>query len=246
MHDTLVYFRQRPDRRRSRRREITFRGFYLDTERWVLPLSHDEVVHLKRSLLAKMPGNGPRQFAGLRALLANQVGQPGKKLLFMGTELAPAGEWAHDRELPWAQAKADPSRVEYARFLADLAVLYRSSPSLWAGDPDQEGFEWIDGEGLADAWVVAWLRRGSAAEKRDELVVVQNGAATARHGYRLGLPATGAWDEVLNTDSVHYGGTDVGNGGRVVAEPQPWGGQPASSLITVPPRGVLFLRAARR
>jgi 1,4-alpha-glucan branching enzyme len=247
MHDTLAYFRLRPDRRGRRRREITFRGFYLDAERWVLPLSHDEVVHLKRSLLGKMPGKGARQFAGLRALLANQVGQPGKKLLFMGTELAPEGEWNHDRELPWRMAEGDPARAAYARFLADLAVLYRSSPSLWAGDPDPGGFEWIDGEGLTDAWVVAWLRRGSAAGTPDELtVVVQNGAATARRGYRLGLPATGAWDEVLNTDSAHYGGTNIGNSGRVVAEARPWGGQPASAVVTVPPRGVLFLRPASR
>jgi 1,4-alpha-glucan branching enzyme len=153
----------------------------------------------------------------------------------------------HDGQLPWQVAEGDPARADYARFLADLAVVYRSSPSLWAGDPDPAGFEWIDGEGLTDPWVVAWVRRGSLAGMPDELtVVVQNGAATARDGYRLGLPLSGAWDEVLNTDSAYYGGTNVGNDGRVVAEDRAWGGQPASAVVTLPPRGVLFLRPASR
>jgi len=245
MHDTLVYFRKRPDQRWRHRREITFRGFYLDDERWVLPLSHDEVVHEKRSLLGKMPGTPGQQFAGLRSLLANQVGQPGKKLLFMGTELAPAGEWNHDRSLPWKEAERDPARLAYARFLDDLAALYVASPALWAGDAEADGFSWIDGQGETDASVTAWVRKGAAPGRAEEvLVVVQNGASTARPRYRLGLPLPGRWDEVLNTDSRHYGGTDLGNGGRVLAEPQPWGGYPASAVITLPPLGVLFLRPA--
>ena len=243
MHDTLVYLRKRPDQRWRHRREITFRGFYLDDERWVLPLSHDEVVHEKRSLLGKMPGGRSQQFAGLRSLLANQIGQPGKKLLFMGTELAPEGEWNHDRALPWKEAERDPDRVAYARFFDDLSALYHASPALWAGDPDAAGFELIDGGGESDASVVAWLRRGSLPEQPTEvLVVVQNGASTPRHGYRLGLPLAGPWDEILNTDSERYGGTNVGNGGRVVAEQVPWAGQPASALVTLPPLGTIFLR----
>jgi 1,4-alpha-glucan branching enzyme len=243
MHDTLVYFHKRPDRRRLHRREITFRGFYLDNERWILPLSHDEVVHGKGTLLGKMPGKGKQQFASLRSLVANQIGQPGKKLLFMGTELAPEREWDHDRELPWKEAEADAARLGFARLLDDLAALYHASPSLWAGDADPGGFAWIDGEGTTDPSVVAWVRRGALPEMPEEVtVVVQNGAATARHGYRLGLPVSGPWDEVLNTDSEHYGGTNVGNGGAVLAEPRPWGGHPASALVTLPPRGTLFLR----
>jgi len=243
MHDTLVYFRKRPDQRWRHRREITFRGFYLDAEHWVLPLSHDEVVHEKRSLLRKMPGTRPRQFASLRSLLANQLGQPGKKLLFMGSELAPDREWNHDGALPWREAGRDPARAAYGRFLADLAALYHSSPSLWAGDSDPEGFAWIDGEGTTDASVVAWLRRGGEpGGPGDLIVVVQNGASTPRRRYRLGLPQAGAWDELLNTDSEHYGGSNVGNGGHILAEPVPWGGQPASALVTLPPLGVLFLR----
>src|SRR5439155_19608901 len=170
-------------------------------------------------------------------------GQPGKKLLFMGSELAPEHEWDHDRELPWEIAEGDTLRVGYARFLSDLAALYHASPSLWAGDADPDGFAWIDGEGAADASVVAWLRRGARPEDDEELVVVvQNGASTARRGYRLGLPHPGPWDEVLNTDSEHYGGSNLGNGGRIMAEPIPWGRQPVSALVTLPPGGVLFLR----
>jgi 1,4-alpha-glucan branching enzyme len=245
MHDTLVYFRHRPDQRWRHRREITFRGFYLDAERWVLPLSHDEVVHEKRPLLGKMPGTRAQQFASLRSLLANQLGQPGKKLLFMGSELAPAREWDHDGALPWREAAGDAARAAYGRLFADLATVYRGSPALWAGDPDPGGFEWIDGEGATDASVVAWLRRGAPPGEPEELVVVvQNGASTARRGYRLGLPRAGTWDEVLNTDSEHYGGTNVGNGGAVVAGTDPWGGQPASAVVTLPPLGVLFLKPA--
>ena len=247
MHDTLVYFHKRPDRRRLHRREITFRGFYLDNERWILPLSHDEVVHGKGTLLGKMPGKGEQQFASLRSLVANQVGQPGKKLLFMGTELAPEREWDHDRELPWKEAEGDAARLGFARLIDDLAALYHASPSLWAGDADPGGFAWIDGEGTEDPSVVAWVRRGALPEMPEEVtVVVQNGAATVRQGYRLGLPVPGRWDEVLNTDSELYGGTNVGNGGAVVAEARPWSGHPASALVILPARGTLFLRPSAR
>jgi 1,4-alpha-glucan branching enzyme len=245
MHDTLVYFRKRPNQRWRHRREITFRGFYLDAERWILPLSHDEVVHLKRSLLGKMRGTETQRFASLRSLLANQVGQPGKKLLFMGSELAPAGEWNHDRALPWKEAETDPARLAYASFLADLTAIYHGSPSLWARDPDADGFQWIDGEGTTDASVVAWLRRGGLPDAPEEVtVVVQNGASTPRRGYRLGLPLPGAWELVVDTDAAQYGGSGAGQPGPIEAEARPCGGQPASALVTVPALGVLFLRPA--
>ncbi len=246
MHDTLVYFRKRPDQRWRHRREITFRGFYLDAERWILPLSHDEVVHLKKSLLGKQRGTTPaQQFAGLRSLLANQVGQPGKKLLFMGSELAPAGEWNHDRTLPWKEAEQDPARAAYARYLADLAALYLASPPLWARDADPSGFAWIDGEGTTDASVVAWLRRGGLPGEAEEvMVVVQNGASTARRRYRLGLPSPGSWDVALDTDAADYGGTGADQR-SVRAEGTPWGGQPASAVLNLPALSVLFLRPSR-
>ena len=246
MHDTLEYYARRPDQRWRARRAVTFRGFYMDAERWILPLSHDEVVHLKGSLLGKMPGDRVQQFASLRSLLANQIGQPGKKLLFMGAELAPQGEWNHDRALDWEKAAADPLRIAFARLVDDLGALYRSSPALWAGDPDLAGFAWIDGDGATDASVLAWLRRGRLHAPAELMVVVQNGASTARGGYRLGLPLPGPWEEVLNTDSEHYGGTNLGNGGQVIAEARPSGGQPASAVVTLPPLGTLFLRPAAR
>ncbi|MEO8251190.1 MAG: 1,4-alpha-glucan branching protein GlgB [Chloroflexota bacterium] len=245
MHDTLDYFEGKPPWRWRHRRKLTFRGFYLDTESWILPLSHDEVVHEKRSLLQKMPGGRPQQFASLRSLLANQVGQPGKKLLFMGSELAPDREWDHDRALPWEEAARDSLRIALLRLLDDLGTLYRASPSLWAGDSDPESFAWIDGEGVTDPSVLAWLRRGERTNRLAELmVIVHSGASTERRGYRLGLPLPGQWDEVLNTDSEFYGGGNVGNAGRIVADATPWGGQPASALIRVPPLGTLFLRPA--
>ena len=245
MHDTLTYFRRTPGQRWRDRTHLTFRGVYLASEGWVLPLSHDEVVHLKRSLLEKMPGDPSQQFASLRSLLANQVGQVGKKLLFMGTELAPAGEWDHDTPLAWEAAAADPLRAGIAALVADLGALYLSSPALWAGDPDAEGFDWIDAERSTDPSVVAWLRRGALPKEPAQLMVmVQNGASAVRRGYRLGLPQAGAWEEVLNTDSLRYGGVDVGQGGPVHAEPIPWGGQPASAEITLPALGTLFLRPA--
>ena len=246
MHDTLNYFGAPPARRKRRKRDLTFRGMYLKSERWVLPLSHDEVVYLKRSLLGKMPGRWRQRFANLRSLLANQVGQPGKKLVFMGTELAPAGEWNHDVALPWGMA-TDPLRDGLARFLADLGSLYRASPALWAGDPDEAGFSWIDaGSHSSDPTVIAWLRRGAVSgAAQDELVVVQNLGAAARIGIRLGLPHAGRWDEVLNTDSRHYGGANVGNGGGVEAGPGPTGSQPASAIVTLPAYGTIYLRPQR-
>ncbi len=245
MHDTLAYFRRTPGQRWRDRGHLTFRSVYLASERWVLPLSHDEVVHLKRSLLGKMPGDTAQQFASLRSLLANQVGQVGKKLLFMGTELAPAGEWDHDAPLAWEAAAADPLRAGIAALVADLGALYLSSPALWAGDPDDEGFCWIDAERTTDPSVVAWLRRGALPKEPAQLmVVVANGASVVRRGYRLGLPLAGAWEEVLNTDSARYGGADVGNGALLHADPIPWGGQPASAEITIPPLGTLLLRPA--
>ncbi len=247
MHDTLKYYERAGGQRWRYRRRLTFRGFYLDAESWILPLSHDEVVHLKRSLLGKMKGSPAQRFASLRSLLANQTGQPGKKLLFMGSEIAPAGEWNHDRALPWEAAASDPLRTALGRLVIDLGAVYAASPALWAGDPDPAGFAWIDADGKADPSVVAWVRRGALPRKRGELlVVVQNGASTPRRGYRLGLPVAGAWEELLNTDSEHYGGANVGNGGRVLAEAVPWGGQPASALLILPALGTIFLRPAAR
>jgi 1,4-alpha-glucan branching enzyme len=244
MHDTLDYFARAPQWRGTHRHRITFRGIYLRTERWVLPLSHDEVVHLKRSLLGRMPGDPAQRFASLRSLLANQVGQPGKKLLFMGTELAPAGEWNHDLELPWQAAEGDPLRAGLAACLADLGELYRAAPALWEGDEDPSGFAWID-IGDRDGLTFAWLRRGlTASGEPDLVVVVQNLGARPRRRYWLALPAEGRWLLALNTDDRRYGGASATRRGVINATAGPLGGMPASAVITLPALGTLFLRRA--
>ncbi|MDP9250225.1 MAG: alpha amylase C-terminal domain-containing protein, partial [Chloroflexota bacterium] len=205
----------------------------------VLPLSHDEVVHLKRSLLGKMPGAKAQQFANLRSVLANQFGQAGKKLLFMGTELAPSREWNHDVALPWHTAN-EPLRASFARYLADLGFLYATSPALWAGDPDSSGIAWIAGTELGSS-VLAWMRRASEAD-REPMVVVQNLAPAARPGFRLGVPRAGRWEEALNSDASEYGGSGVVNPGSLRTENLSANGQPDSLQLDLPALGSLFLR----
>ena len=239
MHDTLAYFGEDPVHRRYHHDKLTFRGLYLHTEHFVLPLSHDEVVHGKGSLLDRMPGDEWQRFANLRALLADMYTQPGKKLLFMGSELAPWNDWSHDRPLPWEIAD-EPMRAAYGRYLADLGALYRRTSALWAADPDPAGFAWIDASDVETS-VYSYLRR--AAE--DLVVVILNLTPVPRHGYRLGLPVAGEWEEALNSDSEHYGGSNVGNLGAIHAEETGWHGQPASALLTLPPLGALILRPRR-
>ena len=237
MHDTLDYFRHDPIHRRYHHDRLTFRGLYMHTEHYVLPLSHDEVVHGKGSLFGKMPGDEWRRFANLRSLIANQYTQPGRKLLFMGIELAQASEWSHDATLPWATAK-EPMRASFLRYMQDLGALYRASPALWAADEEPETFAWIDA-GDVEGSVISYLRRAG-----DEVMaVVQNLTPVPRLTYRLGLPKPGHWTEALNSDSSHYGGSNVGNLGGVTAEPVAHHGQPASAVLALPPLGTLVLRA---
>jgi len=238
MHDTLDYFSREPIHRRFHHDRITFRTLYKDTEQFVLPLSHDEVVHGKGSLLRKMPGDEWQRFANLRAMLVDMWGQPGKKLLFMGSELAPWEEWNHDRALPWETAADDPRRAAFGRFVEDLGRLYASSPAMWAGDHDPGGFAWIDAADVESS-VYAWIRLGDD----DVAVVVLNLTPVVRHDYRLGLPRGGRWLEALNSDSEHYGGSNVGNlGGVFASTDQPWHGQPASAVLSLPPLSGLILR----
>ena len=242
MHDTLDYFARTPEWRGTHRHRITFRSVYLRDERWVLPLSHDEVVYLKRSLLGKMRGTLAQRFASLRSLLANQLAQPGKKLLFMGTELGPAGEWNHDLELPWQAAEGDPLRAGLDRCVVDLGALYRDSPALWEADEDPSGFAWID-IGDRDGTTFAWLRRGATASgETDLLIAVQNLDATPRRRYWLALPVGGRWRTVLNTDDRRYGGESSTQRQPIVAADIPLGGMPASAVIGLPALGTLFLR----
>jgi 1,4-alpha-glucan branching enzyme len=238
MHDTLAYFHEDPVHRRYHHHRLTFRGLYMFTEHFVLPLSHDEVVHGKGSLLGKMPGDEWQRFANLRSLLANLYTQPGKKLLFMGSELAPYEEWSHERSLAWALA-AEPMRAAYGRFAADLGRLYLDSPALWAADPDPQTFAWIDASDVESS-VFSYIRRAGDSM----LVVVQNLTPVARQGYQLGLPQAGRWEEVLNSDSEHYGGSNLGNQGAIVADAAPFHGQPASARLTLPGLATMILRPA--
>ena len=234
MHDTLAYFRRTPKERALHPEMLTFRSMYLHTEHFVLPLSHDEVVHEKRSLLGKMPGHARQRFANLRSLIANQYLQPGTKLLFMGTELAPMAEWDHDRSLPWETAE-EPMRAAFAHYLEDLGRLYLATPALFG-----DGFAWIV-TGSNRSGVFAWMRGDES-----RVVVIQNLAPLARHDYRVGLPAAGAWEEIFNSERAQYGGSGLGNPTGIQADGAPSHGQPVSAALTLPALGTLVLRPAPR
>ena len=211
MNDTLRYFARDPIHRAHHHDEITFGLWYAWSEQFVLPLSHDEVVHGKRSLLAKMPGDEWQRFANLRALLALTWTHPGKKLLFMGAEIAQPWEWHHDGFVPW-QLRADPRHAGVERLVADLNRLYRTRPALHVADCRPEGFAWAVVDDRAQS-VFAWFRRGG----EDEVLVVLNLTPVPRQGYPIPVPRDGVWRELLNTDSVLYGGSNLGNAGGAVA-----------------------------
>ncbi|WVT81146.1 1,4-alpha-glucan branching protein GlgB [Pengzhenrongella phosphoraccumulans] len=236
MNDTLRYLAEEPINRRYHHHEATFSLVYAFSEHFVLPLSHDEVVHGKGSLVSKMPGDRWQQFAGVRALLAYQWSHPGKQLLFMGCEWAQGQEWAEGHGLDWYELDyADHAGVQ--RALIDLNAAYRSHPALWSRDFDPAGFEWIDSND-ANHNVLAYLRRDSHG---GVVAVVVNFAGTPHEDYRLALPEGGPWREILNTDSEIYGGSGVGNLGLVYSEPVPWNGRAHSARLRVPPLGVLYL-----
>jgi 1,4-alpha-glucan branching enzyme len=237
MHDTLDYFHHDPIFRRYHHSRLTFGLWYAWSERFILPLSHDEVVHGKGSLLGKMPGDPWQRFANLRALYAWMWAHPGKQLLFMGGEIAQDSEWAHDRSLDWHLLRF-PEHAGVQRLLADLNAAYRQTPALWERDDTPEGFAWIDG-GNADQNVLSFLRRDGAG--RWGLACIANLSPQVHEGFRVGLPQTGGWREVLNTDAVAYSGSGVGNFGRVVAEDRGWNGQPHSAVMTLPPLSVIWL-----
>jgi len=237
MHDTLEYFVEDPVHRRFHHDELTFRMVYAFTENYVLPLSHDEVVHGKGSLLAKMPGDAWQQFANLRALFGWMTAMPGKKLLFMGAELAQPTEWNHDHELPW-HLLGDPAHAGIQRWVADLNALYAREPGLHRGDCVPEGFAWVDAAD-APASVLSVLRRDPTGSGRDVLVVA-NLTPVPRHGYRMGVSVGGRWVELANSDGEPYGGTGVGNLGGVDASPDPMHGFEQSVVLTLPPLAVLF------
>ena len=235
MHDTLEYFRHEPVHRRYHHDALTFGLLYAHHENFVLPLSHDEVVHGKGPLLDKMPGDRWQQFANLRLLYAFMYAYPGKKLLFMGDEFGLPEEWNHDRPLNFGLLEHD-EHSGLRRLVADLNALYRDRPALHGDDFEQQGFEWIDCHD-ADNSVISFLRRSGDRM----MAVVCNFTPVVRHGYRIGVPQSGSWRECLNSDAEHYGGSNQGNLGRVKTEPRPWMGRPASVSLTLPPLAAVFL-----
>ena len=240
MHDTLDYMHQDPVHRRFHHHKMTFGLLYAFTENFVLPLSHDEVVHGKGSLIGKMPGDRWQKFANLRAYFGFMWTHPGKKLLFMGGEFAQEREWNHDQSLDW-HLLDDSLHRSMQSLVRDLNHLYRSTPALHARDVDPGGFEWLNATD-ADQSVYAYLRHGGPDDP--PVLVVCNFTPVVRENYRLGVPRAGEWVEALNTDAGHYGGSNVGNSGSVRAEAAPWQGRSASISLTLPPLATLVLRYA--
>jgi 1,4-alpha-glucan branching enzyme len=236
MHDTLEYFGRDPVHRRWHHDRLTFRGVYAFTENFMLPLSHDEVVHGKRSLLAKMPGDEWQRFANLRLLLGYQYTLPGKKLLFMGAEFGQEREWSHEGSLDW-HVRDEPRHRGVERFVTDLNRLYREVPALHELDAETGGFEWV----LADAesGTLAFLRKG---RQGPPVLVLCNFTPVPRHELMVVVPSAGFWRELINSDAESYGGSGQGNLGGLETEPEPWEGAAHTLLLTAPPLGLVVLQ----
>ena len=238
MHDTLDYFAHEPVHRRYHQNQITFGLLYAFTENFVLVLSHDEVVHGKRSLIGKMPGDPWQQFANLRTLYGYLYGHPGKKMLFMGSEFGQWKEWNHDTSLDWHLCD-QPYHRGLQRYVQDLNRLYRQEPALHAVDYEWNGFQWIDFNDTENS-VIAFLRKGETAG--ETLLCVGNYTPVPRHHYRVGVPAAGRYRELLNSDAGLYGGSNTGNSGGVHTEASPCHGHPYSLSLTLPPLSFLFFK----
>jgi 1,4-alpha-glucan branching enzyme len=243
MHDTLDYMSRDPVHRSYHHGRLTFRGIYAFTENFVLPLSHDEVVHGKRSLIGRMPGDAWQRFANLRLLYGYMFTQPGKKLLFMGADIAQWREWNHDDQLDW-HVLGQPHHAGLQGWLRDLNHFYRQEPAASELDFEHTGFEWLDAD---DAWnsVLSYVRKSRpdpTTGEPDEILVVCNFTPLVRRNYRVGVPDVGFWRELLNSDSEIYGGSGVGNLGGLPSAPVPFHGRPHSLNLTLPPLGILILK----
>jgi 1,4-alpha-glucan branching enzyme len=238
MHDSLHYMALDPVHRKFHHNELTFRQLYAFSENFVLPLSHDEVVHGKGSLLGKMPGDAWQQRANLRLLLGYQYLQPGKKLLFMGGEFGQAREWNHDTSLDW-HLLDDPAHQGIERWVRDLNTLYRGERALHERDSEPAGFDWVDCND-AEQSTLTWLRRGR--DQGEALLVVCNFTPVPRANHRVGVPWGGVWQELLNGDAPLYGGSGQGNFGGAEATPVAWHGRPQSIVITLPPLALVVFK----
>ncbi|MFC0543891.1 1,4-alpha-glucan branching protein GlgB [Kutzneria chonburiensis] len=236
MHDTLRYLSHDPVHRSYHHNEMTFSLMYAWSENFVLPLSHDEVVHGKGSLWGRMPGDAWNKAAGLRSLLAFMWAHPGKQLLFMGGEFGQIDEWSEKRSLDWPLLD-EPLHNGIKRLVGDLNAAYKVSPALFTLDTSPDGFSWIDANDSAGN-VLSFLREG---EDGSMLACVANFSGSPHQDYRMGLPTTGVWREVVNTDASVYGGSGWGNQGEIVAGAKPWHGRPASAIVQLPPAGVIWL-----
>ncbi|MDO9638731.1 MAG: 1,4-alpha-glucan branching protein GlgB [Pseudotabrizicola sp.] len=237
MNDTLSYMEKDPIHRKYHHHKMTFGLHYAWSENYILPISHDEVVHGKGSMLTKMPGDGDEKFANLRAYYGFMWAHPGKKLLFMGCEFAQGAEWNHNQSLDWHQLE-NPQHSGMQALVRDLNRVYRDTPALHVNDTRPEGFEWIESSD-AEASVYAWIRKGSEG---DAMVVALVNMTPVDRRYRVGLPAGGDWAELLNTDSVAYGGGNRGNLGGVTAEEVQCHGRPWSAVVTLPPLSAVYLK----
>ena len=238
MHDSLHYIQQDPVYRAHHHNELSFGLVYAWHEHFILPISHDEVVHGKHSLIDKMPGDRWQKFANLRAYLSFMWAHPGKKLLFMGCEFGQWREWNHDQELDWYLLQY-PEHRGVQKLVSDLNRLYRDEPALHEQDDVPQGFQWLIGDDATNS-VYAWLRWSKAGKP---VLVVANFTPVPREGYRVGVPVEGTWHEILNSDSALYSGSNYGNGGGVTTDPHPSHGQPVSLVLNLPPLGVLIVRA---
>ncbi|RMG72772.1 MAG: 1,4-alpha-glucan branching protein GlgB [Nitrospirae bacterium] len=242
MHDTLEYFEKDPIFRKYHHSNLTFSLLYAFSENFVLPLSHDEVVHGKRSLLEKMPGDRWQKFANLRAMLGLMYGHPGKKLLFMGGEFGQPSEWDCNAELQWGLLEDEMHR-KLRDYVKDLNRIYLTEPALYERDFEHEGFEWIDFSDVEES-IISFIRRGY--NHKNFLVFVCNFTPVPRHTYLVGVPEPGFYREILNSDSELYGGSNVGNLGGIEAVPHPVHGRPFSLNIALPPLGVLIFKPTRQ
>ena len=240
MHDTLGYFKHEPVHRKYHQNDLTFAMLYHHNENFVLPLSHDEVVHGKGSLITRMPGDDWQKFANLRTLLAYQWLFPGKKLLFMGGEFGQVKEWNENAQLDWWLLDAGPFHRGAQQFVEDLNRVYTSTPAFWSGDYDHAGFSWIDCNDRENS-VLSFLRQ--TPDGKDQVVVILNLTPVPRSNYRIGVPRAGHWKEVLNSDAGIYAGSNGGNFGGVTAQPIPAHGHQQSAEFFLPPLSVIVFQA---